>query len=251
MTGSNTGLVALPAAAYYVANNTATLALAPTNALVDLTAAAATTAGTQTVGAIKLDGIANANFGLNLTITGTLTIAGGAIMTTGTTSNGGSTRGTFLGGILNLPVETTLFQNFAGTGDWTEINSVIAGAGSLIVSGQGRLFLSSAAGANTFSGGLVVNSGNQVLFQNNAQAGTGTLTLNGGAITSNGGSATLSNPVTLNGAFAFVRQRQPNGSTVTFTGPVTMNTNAFIDTTLAAAPPTASCQGARPAARAR
>ncbi len=160
-----------------------------------------------------------------------MTIASGAVMTTGT-SNGGTTRwkiGSGPSGTIFLPGETFLFQNSAVAGDWSEVDASLTGPGSLVVTGAGRLYIDSATGANTFSGGLVVNSGDQVLFQNNGQLGTGTITLNGGAIDSNAANTIVSNPVNLNGAFSF--GGNGNHNNVIFTGPVTLTGNAFIDTT--------------------
>ncbi len=228
--GGNTGLMALPLAAYYAANSQANYQNAPTNALVDLSVAAAAVAN-QTIGALKLDGNLVNGAGLNLTLTGfTLNVASGALMTTGTSSNGGTTRNRFVGGTLNLPVETILFQNSVVNSEWSNINSSITGPGSLVVSGAGRLYLDSATAANTFTGGLVVNSGNQVLFNASGQTGTGTLTLTGGAISANAANVVISNPVNLNGFIQFGGNGNANPG-FTLTGPITLTSNAVIDTT--------------------
>lgn len=100
-------------------------------------------------------------------------------------------------------VRLVLFDNTVisntGTGSFT-INGVVSesgGAKSLTHNGTGLTILN---GANTFSGGLTINSGT-VRFGNNAAAGTGTLSLNGGKIESSGASRTLTNAVTVGGDF--------------------------------------------------
>src|SRR5262249_47953749 len=85
------------------------------------------------------------------------------------------------------------------------------GSRSLTINGSGTLRLSA---ANTFTGGLIVNSGN-VLLGNNQSAGTGTLTLNGGAIVPDSGPRTLANAVVLNSTLTI------NGPLeLSFTGPI-------------------------------
>src|SRR5581483_6436517 len=105
----------------------------------------------------------------------------------------------------------------------------ITGSGSLVISGNNRLFLNSATGANTFTGGLVINSTQQVLFQNSGQAGAGTITVNGGAIASNVAGIFIPNAITFTGAMSL--GGNGNNQVFTLTGPVTLSGNVFVDTT--------------------
>ncbi len=94
--------------------------------------------------------------------------------------------------------DDTVISN-TGTGSFT-INGVVSesgGAKSLTHNGTGLTILN---GANTFSGGLMINAGT-VRFGNNAAAGTGTLSLNGGKIEASGAARTLTNAVTVGGDF--------------------------------------------------
>ena len=237
VSGATTGLMALPATGYYYASTLALLQAAPTNALVDLfqTAAAGgivTTAG-QTIGALRMDGYANngntASGGFNLTLAGTWNIASGSIMSVGGTSNGTTTRNIIKGGSLNLSGESFLFQNFCGGADWTELDSALVGTGSLVVSGEGRLYMNCGTNVNTFTGGLVVNNAQQVLPGNSGMLGAGTVTMVAGGLSDNTANAVFSNPFIFNGYFAI--GGNGNGNAVVLDGPVTINGNAFINMT--------------------
>ncbi len=220
VSGPNTGFVPLPATGYY----TGAVASAPTNALVDMTAAGTFT--NQTIGALKLDGTA-ANF--TATVSGVLNIASGALMSVGAATN---VRMTVTGGSLNLAVETILFQNNRAANEWTEIDPVLTGPGSLVVSGQSRVYFNMAANVNTFSGGLVINSANQAIFQNGGNSGSGTITLTGGSYSpTNGNTGTVANAVILNGFISINGNVGSTASNSIFTGPVTLNNNAVIDAT--------------------
>ena len=196
VSGANTGFVALPATGYYVASTTVLLQAAPANGLVQVTAAATSTSS-QIVGALQLDGSVSGGF--TTTPTGTVTVASGAIMPRST-----MTRFAFLfpAGLSTCRPRRCCSRTIRGS-HWTEFNSTISGPGSLVVAGTDRVYLSQAAGVNTFSGGLTLDNAAQVLFHANGNAGSGMLTLIGGAITHNGGTVFLSNAVDLNGAFSF------------------------------------------------
>ncbi len=225
VSGASTGFMALPLANYYVANTVALLNAAGPNYLVRLNAATTFTQNV-TVGALLLD--AGTTAGFTTTITGfTLNIASGAFMSNGNNA----TRVIVTGGTINLSTETILFQNYGNSAgnQWTEIDATIIGSGSLVISGNNRLYLNSAAGANTFTGGLVINSTQQVLFNTNNQAGAGTITINGGAIASNTAGITIANPLTITGAVSL--GGNGNNNAFLMTGPVTLSGNAFIDTT--------------------
>ena len=76
--------------------------------------------------------------------------------------------------------------------DAVALTSVITGAGEVRQIGAGTLTLS---GANSYAGGLTVNSG-AVRLANAAAQGTGPIAVNGGTLVLGG---SLSNPITLNG----------------------------------------------------
>ena len=69
--------------------------------------------------------------------------------------------------------------------------------GSLILAGAGRLSLTK---ANSFAGGLQINSGT-VSFNDNAAAGTSTITINGGNVQALTSTRTLTNAVSVGGDF--------------------------------------------------
>ncbi len=81
-------------------------------------------------------------------------------------------------------------------------NGLIEGSGSLVVSysgdSKGSLDLT---GANTYSGGTIVENGVAVIASNNSALGTGPVTVTGGAVVTNTG-VTLTNPITLSGSVA-------------------------------------------------
>ncbi len=101
-----------------------------------------------------------------------------------------------IGGTINTDGDTlTLNPN---SGSTITLSGVVSNNGRLVQDGPGTTLLS---GANTFSGGLTVNSGT-AQFGNNSAAGTGTLTLNGGTIEAFGAARSLNEAVTVGGNFA-------------------------------------------------
>lgn len=78
------------------------------------------------------------------------------------------------------PVNLTGGDVTVSGGFATTIQSTISGGGELIKAGAGNLTLSGAA-ANTFTGGLTLDSGTVTVAKNNA-LGTGPLTVNGGLL---------------------------------------------------------------------
>lgn len=104
-------------------------------------------------------------------------------------------------------------------------------ANSIIKSGTGGLKLD---GANTFSGGLTLNSG-VLQFSNNGALGTGTFTANGGLIVPRIAARTMPNAMTIGGDVTFGALTVNNQ--LTFTGPVSFGGGArtitVTDTTVA------------------
>jgi fibronectin-binding autotransporter adhesin len=128
------------------------------------------------------------------------------------------------GGGLGVALNSDLSVNM-GPGELI-ISSPISGSGALFINGTedsynlGRLTLS---GANTFSGGVTLNSGNLILSAPNASAavlGSGTFTINGGVLTSFSATTRVNGPVQLN---ADLRM---NTGTLSFNGPITVGNSA-------------------------
>ncbi|MFN7339615.1 MAG: beta strand repeat-containing protein, partial [Opitutia bacterium] len=197
-----------------------------------VTLAAASTFGGS--GDLTLSGILSGSGALTksgagrTTLTAVNTASGNLAITGGILEVGGSGQlnsGTYAGTIANagtLAISTSANQTLSG---------VVSGAGSLLKSGVGELTLSA---ANTFSGGVVVSSGTLRLSNNNAAAGTGTITL-GDAAT---GSAAVSlltgqSPRTFNNNIVVSAQGSglvtigsDNGSAgqpITYAGALTLN----------------------------
>ena len=157
--------------------------------------------------------------------TSTLTLNG--LMNAGTaalTISGGPSTGGILIGATNELVIAANAQNIT-------ISSVVAGSGgSLTYSGAGTLTLS---GLNTYSGGLVINSG---IVSTGAAAsgsaggtGTGPITINGaGRLTLTSGVVTLNRAITLNGgALNF----GGSGNDLTVAGTIVFGANSTIEAT--------------------
>ncbi len=82
------------------------------------------------------------------------------------------------------------------------------GAGSVTIAGNNAVVL---AGANTFTGGVHLDSGSLQLAIDNA-IGTGTLRINGGDLRASGATRTLANAVVLNGNFTLGRNTNLGGA---------------------------------------
>ncbi len=139
--------------------------------------------------------------------TGTLTLSAGALLGTGAGASALST--TVNVGTLNLIGETDVFANQSQT----TINSIIAGAGTLVSGGNNTLSL---GGTNPYTGGTVMNAG--TLAGNNTNLGLGAITLNGGSFNPSGN---IANTVNLNGVFTF-------GTGVSLLGNVVLTSNAGV-----------------------
>jgi autotransporter-associated beta strand protein len=125
-------------------------------------------------------------------MSGLLTVTGGNITTSGT-ATAATISGTLrLGAATNVSV-----ADGGGAGVDLDITGAVTEnvASAMTKNGAGTLRL---GGAGTFTGGLRVNAGT-VIVNDDAAAGTGTLTLAGGAIKTDVG-VTMSNPVVLQAA---------------------------------------------------
>ena len=120
----------------------------------------------------------------------------------------------------NVQPAVVVFNNFGK--DYTIGGNPIAGTGSIIMSGTASVTLNN---ANTFSGGVFVNSG-KLNFGNASAIGTGRLTLQSGATIDNTSGAALTettnNPLTWNGDINFIGTNSLNLGT----GPLTINAGA-------------------------
>jgi len=135
--------------------------------------------------------------------------------------NSGSPTISTSGDRLRVALADNTVINHTGTGLFT-ISTIVQGSGSLSINGTGTTLLS---GANTFSGGLDMNSGT-LRIGNNAALGTGTATLSGGTLEADGGARSLSNALTIDGNFAV-------GGTndLTFAGAASLGSSARTITT--------------------
>ena len=98
---------------------------------------------------------------------------------------------------LNLPVAISTAQTVNAAAGNIAIGGVVSGTASLALTGNYQLAL---AGANTYGGGTLVNSGTLVVA-NNSAFGSGAVTLNGGAVSNAAGvNYTVPNNVSLSGA---------------------------------------------------
>jgi autotransporter-associated beta strand protein len=97
------------------------------------------------------------------------------------------------------------------------IKNGAGGAGSVTVVGNNAVVL---AGANTFTGGLYLNSGSLQLAIDNA-IGTGVLRIAGGELRASGATRTLTNSVVLNGSFTL-------GRGTTLSGPIALANDVVI-----------------------
>ena len=145
---------------------------------------------------------------------GKLTINGGLFVGSGSRT---WAQANVIGGNFGISNATAANQIFSGSTDLgtaartitnssggnTTFSGAIANTGGLILTntsaGTGQIILS---GANTFSGGITLNSGSLTLSSDGA-AGTGTLTLNGGVIGSSTSVQNITNAIVVGGDFTF------------------------------------------------
>ena len=156
---------------------------------------------------------------------GFLTIGAGSTLEANNVSgftlsaNRGITLGTTAGNPANIDVEGAIstFVTYGGI-----IANATGQTAILAKTGPGTLDLS---GANTFTGGLVINGGG-VRLRNVTSAGTGPITVNGGGVLSVG--AAIPNAITLNDQSTLgvisAAQTLPATASVTVNGNVTLDT---------------------------
>jgi fibronectin-binding autotransporter adhesin len=112
----------------------------------------------------------------------------------------------------NLTIDTG-----TGTGNSLQLSGVISESGvrTLTKNGVRGVYLN---GANTYSGGTILNAG-EVQFNNNLALGAGLLTINGGALAARIAGRTLTNAVTVNGDFT-LNSANAGGNSMTLSGNV-------------------------------
>ena len=183
--------------------------------------AAATTASDLTANTLRYSGAATTTA---IGALNTLTLNG--LMNAGTaalTVSGGPSTGGILIGSTNELVVAANAQN-------TTISAVIkdgVSAGTLVYSGGGTLTLS---GANTYTGGLIINSGTvstpTASSVSAGGTGTGPITVNGaGRLTLTTGVGTLNRALTLNGGTLFCNG---SGDNLTVAGTIAFGANSTI-----------------------
>jgi autotransporter-associated beta strand protein len=174
-------------------------------------------------GNVTLDPVFGSSQGLSLT-------ANGAILPTIKQNSGNEAT---LNLTVNMP-SNVMIDNVEDS--QVTLAGLVTGAGSITKNGSGELKIYG-INANTFNGGVIVNSGtltlgadyNDYTYNSINPAGTGPITINNGA-TLQFDKVTLSNAVTLNGGTIF----NPNGWETTISGPITLNGSSIIRTTTGA-----------------
>ncbi|HYE19668.1 MAG TPA: autotransporter-associated beta strand repeat-containing protein, partial [Tepidisphaeraceae bacterium] len=196
-------------------------------------------------------GTASANFGYTSSATANYEVSGAAgsfgvsrsVNTVRYTGAAGTLAGTgnatyTFNGLMNAGTGTLTIQTTAGSGNLINvaigssnelllvaanagitINSIISGAAGarVTVAGPNAVLLS---GANTYTGGTTVNSGD-LQVSNNAALGTGALTINGGALTARLQSRSLSNAIVVNNDFT-LNTTTGGGNNLALTGTVNL-----------------------------
>ncbi|OYV04376.1 MAG: hypothetical protein CFE26_17225, partial [Verrucomicrobiales bacterium VVV1] len=215
----------------------------------------AASAGTiiQSGAALNVNGVTMTNAepltingtGLAAAPAGALTCASGTATWAGPITLGSST--TIGGGAGNLTVASTidigantLTLNQVGVNTLT--NGVISGTGNVIVTGSGASGAASLSGANTFTGGVSLNSGSFAVGSSSTGtagnptngpfgAGTTPILFNGSQVRcGTGGPFSVGNVVTLAADTTFFTVASEK--TLTFTGPTTLTGNRTLTSTV-------------------
>ena len=182
----------------------------------DVTAAGAGdifTLGTLSIGnqTLTIAGGSNVNSGTAGVTFGSVTHTAAPTYTVTAPAGGGTTR-LSLGAVSN----STYLTTFNGNGDVIQSGVFGSGSGGITYSGTGSLTLSQ---ANTFTGGVTLNSGT-LNINNNQALGTsaGTFTIAGGTINAtSSGISTVAYPLALNADFTFTGTYSLNLGTGTIT----------------------------------
>lgn len=121
-----------------------------------------------------------------------------------------------------------------------QISGVISESGvrTLTKNGQGRIYLN---GANTFSGGTILNAG-EIQFNNVLAFGPGRLRVNGGSLAARTANRTLTNSMTVGGDFTF-NSATAGGNSLTLTGDVDLGNATRTITVASTANPSAYMSG--------
>ena len=111
----------------------------------------------------------------------------------------------------NLTIDTAA----TGSVNSLQLSGVISESGvrTLTKNGPGGIYVN---GANTFSGGTILNAG-EIQFNNNLAFGTGPLTINGGSLTARIAARTITNAMAVGGDFTFI-SANAGGNSLTLTG---------------------------------
>jgi len=135
----------------------------------------------------------------------------------------------------NPGLVTTAELDIVGNTSGITISSVISGTGSVVSGGVGTTVASSAtsatglltlSGANTYSGGTVINSG-ALRASTSTALGTGDVTVTNGAQLQLNGGVTIANTININGSNALFSVT--SGGTPNLTGIVNLQGNAGIN----------------------
>ena len=171
----------------------------------------------RTVGALNLGDPAAGYFAYTLAASGGATLTfdnngSGALLAKATATN---TALDLISAPITLADNLTIDTAATGSVNSLQISGVISESGvrTLTKNGVGGVYLN---GANTFSGGTILNAG-EVQFNNNLVFGTGPLTINGGSLTARIAARTLTNAMTVGGDFTFI-SANAGGNSLTLTG---------------------------------
>lgn len=117
----------------------------------------------------------------------------------------------------NLTIDSAAVGNSSQANNSLQISGVISESGvrTLTKNGVGGVYFT---GANTYSGGTFLNSG-EVQFNNNSPFGTGLLTISGGSLAPRLASRTLANSLVVNADFTLV-SATAGGNALTVNGNV-------------------------------
>ena len=139
----------------------------------------------------------------------------------------------------NLTINTAV-TGTGNSGNSLQISGVISESGvrTLTKNGVGGVYLN---GANTFSGGTILNAG-EVQFNNNLAFGTGPLSINGGSLAARTANRTLTNAMIVGGDFTF-NSANAGGNNLTLTGDVNLGAATRTITVASTANPSAFMTG--------